>query len=99
MVRKDLKKQIGEIKKIYEKNFDKEKFIKKYTSKLKKTRLLFFLKKICMQRTKKTGSGQGAALVASAAAPAGAPRPAAARAAGPAAAAAQSCASLPAAGR
>jgi len=79
VVRKDLKKQIGEIKKIYEKNFDREKFIKwkkqKNVHPNKKIRLLFFFKKIICKE-KKTGSGgQGAALVASAAAPAGAPFP------------------------
>ena len=59
----------------------------------------YFLKKFCMQRTKKTGSGQGAALVASVAAPAGAPHPAAARAAGPAAGRAAARAAGPAAAR
>ena len=104
--RKNFKKQIGEIKKIYEKNFDREKFIKWKKQKMyiqKKTLAIIFLKKICMQRTKKIGSGQGAALVASAAAPAGAPRlpprPAAARAAGPAAGRAAARAAGPAAAR
>jgi hypothetical protein len=44
--RKNFKKQIGEIKKIYEKNFDREKFIKwkkqKMYIQIKKTRLIFF---------------------------------------------------------
>jgi len=56
--RKNFKKQIGEIKKFYEKNFEREKFIKWKKKKVHP-------KKICMKKEKKTGSGQGAALVAS----------------------------------
>ena len=44
--RKNFKKQIGEIKKIYEKNFDREKFIKWKNKKSTS-------KKICMQEQKK----------------------------------------------
>ena len=74
--RKNFKKQIGEIKKFYEKIFDREKFIKWKKKK-------YIKKNFVCKRTKKNCIWAGAALVASAAAPAGAPRlpprPAAAR--------------------
>ena len=56
VARKNFKKQIGEIKKIYEKNFYREKFIKWKKQKMYiqiKNSANIFLKKNCMQRTKK----------------------------------------------